>query len=187
MRNLTISLVAILCTSCTLLPVDIPEAPSEQSQAVVFDIDGTLTPEPMAIFTVREGAVNAARFYADKGYKIIYLSARVRPLQSSIPSWLETNNFPAGTIHVPQTLSFGYQHTVFKKGIVNAYRRKGWKLLAAYGDSSTDFDAYSKAGFKKERIFALRRVGKPTCQPGVWAKCLDSWAEHMSDITQMIR
>ena len=106
-------LLLILSTGCTLGPSKIEKAPENPEQAVVFDIDGTLTPRPFAIFTVREGAASAVRLFADKGFKIIYLSARIKPLQAGIPSWLDKHNFPKGNIHVPQTMADAYDHAIF--------------------------------------------------------------------------
>ena len=48
-RNLIFALITMLCSSCALLPVDIPYAPQKQAPAVVFDIDGTLTPRPIEV------------------------------------------------------------------------------------------------------------------------------------------
>ena len=182
MRNLTIPLLAILCTSCGLQPVDVQKAPLETDQAVVFDIDGTLTPKQSAIFTTRDGAADAVRFYADKGYKIIYLSARTRLFQAQIPGWLEENHFPKGSIHVPQTATDSSDHAAFKKNILNNYITNGWQFVAAYGDSSTDFKAYTAVGIKKENIFALQHTGETSCESGIWAECLSSWGEHIDGL-----
>lgn len=186
-RNLIILVIALLNVSCTLLPVEIHQAPVKQGQAVVFDIDGTLTPKPFAIFAVRDGAANAARLFSDKGYKIIYLSARIKLLQAGIPKWLKENGFPEGSIHVPQTVADSIDHATFKKSILNTYKQNGWEIVAAFGDSSTDFDAYAEVGLKKDHVFALQREGRNDCQPGFWVKCFSSWDEHTDEIIQIIQ
>lgn len=91
----------MLCISCVLPPFEIQKAPLKADQAVVFDIDGTLTPSRWAIYTAREDAAKAVDVYADAGYKIIYLSARTQLFQSGIPNWLKKNQFPEGSINVP--------------------------------------------------------------------------------------
>jgi len=187
MRNRSILLVVILCSSCALRTFDIQKAPLKPNQAVVFDIDGTLTPEVSAISTARDDAASAVQLFADNGYKIIYLSARTRLLQSGIPGWLKENNFPQGSIQVPQTSTDSSDHAAFKKRILKEFQENGWNFFAAYGDSSTDFEAYSAVGMDKDHVFALRRAGEDSCQPGVWAKCLTSWADHMDHITQMVQ
>lgn len=185
MRNLTVLLVAMLCASCSLLPFDIQQAPLKPDQAVVFDIDGTLTPTQSAIFTARDDAANALRIFAKNGYKIIYLSARSTLLQAGIPDWLKKNHFPEGSIHVPQTALFSDEAKVaFKRGILDAYRDKKWDFVAAYGDSDTDFEAYHLVLIPKARIFALQRAGETTCEGNFnkWNKCLRSWTDHISEI-----
>lgn len=181
MRSLIILLAVMLYTGCALLPFDIQWAPPKYDEAVVFDIDGTLTPKPSAMNTVRDDAANAVRLYADKGYKIIYLSARIKLFQSRIPDWLKKNHFPVGSIHVPQTKIDSSDHSAFKKNILNRYKEKGWKFVAAFGDSSTDFEAYADVGIKKDQVFALKRVGKTSCQPGIWTMCFSSWTEQIAE------
>jgi len=79
----------MLCSSCELLPADIPDAPQKHAPAVVFDIDGTLTPRPIEVWEARDNATKAVQLFVDKGYKIIYLSARTKLFQANIPSWLK--------------------------------------------------------------------------------------------------
>ncbi len=187
MRNLSILLVVLLCSSCALRTFDIQKAPLKPNQAVVFDIDGTLTPKVSAISIARGDAASAVQLFADSGYKIIYLSARTRLLQSGIPDWLKKNNFPEGSIQVPQSSTDSSDHAAFKKRILKKFHENGWNFFAAYGDSSTDFEAYFDVGIEKDHVFALRRVGEHSCQPGKWAKCLKSWSDHMAEISKMVQ
>lgn len=185
-RNILLLLALTLSNGCVLPPSDIPLAPHQDSPAVVFDIDGTLTPDLLSIHTPRKGSAQAVQHYADNGYAIIYLSARVRWLQSGIPEWLEENGFPNGNVHVPQTFSERNDSVTFKSRILNAYQSKGWQLFSAYGDSSTDFEAYNSADIPSNRVFALKRNDEDACQPGIWAACLPSWPPHLIKIQQML-
>ena len=187
MRNIIILLALTLCSSCKLRTFDIQKAPLKPDQAVVFDIDGTLTPKPSAYSTARDDAARAALLYADNGYKIIYLTARRKIFQFVIPGWLKKNGFPEGSIQVPQTSTDSSDHAAFKKRILKEYQEKGWTIFAAYGDSSTDFEAYSAVGVDRDRVFALRRADEDSCQSGIWAKCLDSWTEHIEHITEIVQ
>lgn len=182
MRNLVSLPIILLCVSCGLLPFEIQKTPLKPDQAVVFDIDGTLTPSPSAIFTARDDAANAVRLYADEGYKIIYLSARIKLFQTGIPNWLKENRFPEGSIHVPETAEDGSDPVAFKKRILEGYKTNGWTFVAAYGDSSRDFEAYAKIGIDKDHVFALQRAGEAKCQEGAWKRCLRSWTEDMDAI-----
>lgn len=184
LHHLLFILVVILCSSCAQLPADIPAAPQQYAKAVVFDIDGTLTPSPLQYRKARSDAAQAVHYFADQGHKIIYLSARIRPLQSSLPAWLKENGFPDGSIYVTQTAEDGWDHAQFKTRILRDIIAHGWKIEYAYGDSSTDFEAYAAVGVPKERVFALQREGDTQCQPGTWQACLNGWAEHIESMAK---
>lgn len=101
MRSSIGMLALIGFSSCAVLPVaQVPTASAVQSKAVVFDIDGTLTPDVMDIFGVRPDAAQVVQAFAANGYKIVYLSARVKAFQGNLPGWLKNNGFPDGAIHV---------------------------------------------------------------------------------------
>ena len=156
------------------------------AECVVFDIDGTLTPKVSAVHTARDGAAAAVQTFADAGYMIIYLSARIRLLQDGIPGWLEQNGFPSGRLHLTESREERKDHAAFKAGVLQDYRAAGWRCIAAYGDSSSDFEAYASAGISPQRIFALKRAGADSCQPGEWAGCYETWEEQMGIILDII-
>ncbi len=125
MRNLFILFGIMLCTSCAQLPPStIPNAPSKQAKAVVFAIDGTLTPKVFGITEARSDAANALYIYAMKGYKIIYLSTRVRWFSADILRWLKQHHFPDGSIHVPQTEKDRNHLYEFKKFILKDFKKR---------------------------------------------------------------
>jgi len=157
-----------------------------QANAVVFDIDGTLTPSVSAVFEVRKDAAEAVRAYAEKGYKVIYLSTRVSWLSADIPDWLRKKGFPEGSVHVAQTREERNQPEVYKAGVLGAYVAHGWSLKYAYGDSSTDLAAYAEVGVPKEHVFVLLRRGESGCQPGLAAACLGGWTEHLEFISASV-
>ncbi len=179
MRNLIILLLAMLCSACAGLPRDeIREGGKGQTQAVVFDIDGTLTPHPLSIFEARTDAAKAVGIFEKKGYKIIYLSARRRWLQAGIPAWLEKNQFPKGNLQLPQATEDRDYPDVFKRRILEDFSKRGWRVMYAYGDSHTDFVAYELA--KIPHFFGLIREGKTSCEPERWQACLEGgWTEHL--------
>jgi hypothetical protein len=187
-RNSMIVVLTTLCSACAQLPYTaIPDAPPAPAMAVVFDIDGTLTPNVAAVFDVREDAAEAVRAYAAKGYKIIYLSTRVSWLSAPVPDWLKDRGFPEGSIHVAQTRSERNQPEVYKTEVLTSYVTRGWSLAYAYGDSSTDLAAYAAVGIPNEHVFALQRRGEPGCQPGVAAACLGGWTEHLEFVHTSVR
>lgn len=187
MRNLLILSAAILSSSCAQLPpVEIGDAPLGHARAVVFDIDGTLTPHNFSVFEAREGAANAVRMFAANGYKIIYLTARPRwAFQAGIPDWLARHRFPAGELHVPQSSADTDAPDVYKTRVLKQFKQHGWQVEYAFGDSTTDFEAYDNAGIPKEHVFALKRLGEARCQGGCYKACWDGWAKHLGDVESM--
>lgn len=188
MRNLIMLLAVMLCGSCAQLPsAEIPNGPPKHAQAVVFDIDGTLTPKPLDVFEARTDAAKAVRIFADNGYKIFYLSARISFLSAGIPGWLREHGFPDGSVHIAQTDEDRSDPANFKTRMLKDFIGHGWNLKFAYGDSSTDFEAYAAAGIPKERVFALLRNGETSCQPGDWKACLNGWTAHLDFIAESVR
>lgn len=181
-RSIVVLSLVVLLSGCALTPDEVQKAPVPQAKAVVFDIDGTLTPDVLSVFKARPFASKSAHLYADKGYEIIYLSARVKILQSNIPGWLKKHDFPDGAVHVTETAEDKNDHAYFKTRILNEYVSNGWKLSYAYGDSSTDFEAYAAAGIPAVRVYALQRKGDEQCQLGIYHACLKSWEEHLDYI-----
>lgn len=186
MTKLIFIILLVLCSSCAQLPVEVPLAPQKNAYAVVFDIDGTLTPTVMKYRDVRSKAAKAAHIYADMGHKIFYVSARVPFLQGGIPDWLAENGFPKGYVYVIETKEYLTSHAKFKKRILEKIKARGWKVEFAYGDSTTDFEAYADVGIPKQRVYALRREGDKKCQPGIWKACLKGWTEHIDSIAKTI-
>lgn len=160
-----------------LSAVVVPQAAAGAPGIVVFDIDGTLTPTVARIFSVRPDAAAAVMSYAERGHRIVYLTARAPALQGTLHAFLSRNRFPPGDLVAPQRWSEHEAPAAFKAGVLAGYRAHGWDIAAAYGDSSSDFVAYARAGIPRERVFALRRVGATRCQPGLWSTCLEGWTQ----------
>lgn len=160
----------------------VPQAATDAPGIVVFDVDGTLTPTVPKIFWARPDAAAVARLYAERGHRIVYLTARSPLLQGTLQKFLTRNAFPKGDLVVVETQAEHKAPADFKTKILARYRTQGWHIDAAYGDSSTDFEAYARAGIPKERVFALKRVGEPFCQPGVWSVCLYGWEIHRQNL-----
>jgi len=185
MRLHLLIFTVLLISSCAQLPpADIPTAPKQHASAVVFDIDGTLTPSPLKFWQPRDDAAKVVQNFADKGVKIFYLTARVTLLQSNIPDWLQEHGFPSGGIYVTQNAQDRNDHAQFKARILRELLAHGWKIEYAYGDSSTDFEAYAAVGIPKPHVFALLRAGDKDCQPGVWQACLNGWSSYLNSLVK---
>lgn len=185
MNRITVFILLVLCSGCASLPNRFPEASPQQHKAVIFDIDGTLTPTPLRFWQARDSAPRALQTFERKGRTIFYISARTLLLQWHIPGWLEDNGFPKGYLFVTQNAQDRSNAAEFKQRILQQLAEHGWQLEFAYGDSASDFAAYGAAGMDQERVFALLRKGDEDCQPGVWRACLPGWQPHFEFIQQL--
>lgn len=187
MRHLLLAIAALSTWSCAQIPpANVPSPTASQGQAVVLDIDGTLTPKNIDVFEPRPGAAAALNALSKKGYKIVYLTTRIPLFQSGLPDWLRQNGFPSGSLHVAQTAEERGNADKFKAQVLAAYAKAGWHLAYAYGDSSTDFTAYAEAKIPKEHVFALKRKDSKACQDGIYQACLQGWTEHLTYIEREV-
>jgi phosphatidate phosphatase PAH1 len=187
MRGLAAIAGVLFLVACARLPpAEVPHAPRSGAEAVVSDIDGTLTPENLAFNEVRPAAAQTITAYSSKGYEVIYLSTRIPGFQADLPAWLRRNGFPDGTIHVAQTREERDNPAHYKSGMLARYAQQGWHLAYAYGDSSTDFQAYAQAGIPREHVFALKRRGQDKCENGVYKQCLDGWGQNLQFVDQQV-
>ncbi|TDG12800.1 hypothetical protein E2F43_14655 [Seongchinamella unica] len=172
--------LAVMTVACSPAPLPtIPAASDSAQRLVVFDVDGTLTPGVFSAVLPREHAAEAVDMLTENGLRVIYLSARFPWFSSRLAHWLSEHGFAEGPVFVAQSIADNRNPSRFKLAILEAFKREGWQFAAAYGDSSTDFAAYSDAGIPRERIFALKRSGEDRCEPGPWAECLDGWGDHI--------
>lgn len=181
-RFLPLLALAALSACAAPAPVPIPTAPAGAHALVVVDVDGTLTPDVRAIRSVRPDAAAVLRLYADKGYQVVYLTARHPWFQSGLDDWLMAQGFPAGPLHLPADRADRKAPDQYKARVLKAYTQAGWTLAYAYGDSSTDFAAYAAAGIPAERVYALRRASESSCLPGAWRQCLDGYGAHKHEV-----
>ena len=187
MRHTALAIATLALSGCALIPTaEVPAISATQRQAVVLDIDGTLTPRVLAVFEPRPNAADAVNAFMKKGYKVVYVTTRVPVFQATLPDWLRQNGFPAGTLHVAHTAEERASPADFKARVLGQYVQVGWLLEYAYGDSTTDFDAYARAGVPRHRVFALKRRNETQCQDGVYELCLDGWTQHLPFIDRQV-
>jgi phosphatidate phosphatase PAH1 len=154
---------------------------------VVFDIDGTLTTDEGSS-SVQPSAAAAVNAYVQKGYDVVYVTARWRLLQeSSTRSWLASNGFPARTLVMSPTILFSDSSKVrFKTSAMTQLEQGTPEIVGAYGDSSSDFTAYANVAVPRDRVFALKRRSAFTCQSGTYAACLTSgYTTHLPFINAL--
>ncbi len=189
-RTTLLSLVFLITalSGCSTIPTAPIHGPSAfRNQMVVFDIDGTLTPHNFHFMEVRPGAARAVSTFERKGYQIIYLSTRLPFYQSGLRSWLQENGFPDAPLHVAQTQADREDPAAYKTAVLEKHAKAGWQLRYAYGDSSTDFQAYASAGIPQSGVFALLRRYNSVCTPGSYRACLRDWNDHLPHIEREVQ
>ncbi|CAB9507900.1 LNS2 (Lipin/Ned1/Smp2) [Seminavis robusta] len=164
----------------------------EGRHAVIFDIDGTLTPDLFQIghWLVRKKSKDAVEAYLDLGYEVVLLTARSQRLQWYTRAVLSMWGFPledlTAMVFAPHALVNEEATREYKRmAIQNMTEVLGLEFQYAYGDSTTDFLAYGDAGIDSSRVFATKRLTRSTCMPGNWTECLVDYTDHLMYIEEL--
>ncbi|WP_137938591.1 HAD family acid phosphatase [Chitinivorax sp. B] len=135
--------------------------------AVLFDIDGTLTINDFEAYADYIGVKTATAFnyavetvnaYKQKGYQIIYLTARPYWVTKDGREWLQikginqwhyhSNPYGDGPIP-PNTQQFKTDYVRYLKETV------GLNIIRAYGNATTDIAAYADGGLPKANTYII--------------------------------
>jgi len=118
---------------------------------VILDVDNTLTnenwlhrdPEPAPYDGDTVRVVNELA----RRYKVVYLSARPKPLHTLTRKWLAKYGFPEGPVLLwyPSTWRW-LRPSKFKQDQLTALRRMGVNVVAGVSNTEEDIEAYEKAG-----------------------------------------
>jgi phosphatidate phosphatase PAH1 len=146
-------------------------------EAVLFDIDGTLTINDFEAYADYAGLKTASayyyapevvRAYQQKGYQIIYLTARPYWVTRDAREWFGRQQLlgwhyrsnPYGDGPIPPNTE---QH---KTDYVRYLRETvGLKIVRAYGNATTDIAAYAKGGIAKADTWIIgEHAGKDGTQ-----------------------
>ncbi|SFS61037.1 LNS2 domain-containing protein [Marininema halotolerans] len=163
------------------------------SKTVVFDIDGTLTTDDCENIKeylnelwdgnykakMYQDADKVARYYADQGYHIVYLTARPYWLTEKSQTWLMEHGFPRGILHTydGDKLLVGDKTTRYKRDFLQDIGSKGMALETAYGNASTDIDAYLSYGLTGNHIYI---IGKNAGSKGTTP--LKNYTDHLNGL-----
>ncbi len=143
------------------------------TKAIVTDIDATLTTSDMEMAvsqlanmfggsyspTAYKCGKEVIRAYADKGYKIIYLTGRGGFLRTLTTRWISDHGFPSGAYSFMEWFmvppSSGPQGEYKADVLRDLVANKGIKLEYGYGNAVHDATAYLRAGISKDRIYII--------------------------------
>jgi hydroxymethylpyrimidine pyrophosphatase-like HAD family hydrolase len=162
-------------------------ATASARQAVIFDIDGTITCTDYETGFVRRKARAAVESYLNLRYQVVLLTARPQSLQWYTRQFLSLWGFPLNNltamVFAPQRLQNDQEKRTYKRTTIqNMTEELGLEFRYAYGDSTSDFWAYQDAGIDSKRVFATRRFDEENCLPGNWSECLDDYVDHLQYI-----
>lgn len=165
-------------------------------KAVVFDVDGTLTTGDGELIeeivaslignahppSMYSGANSVAQAYAKKGYQIIYLTARPGLLARLTRKWLTDRGFPRGVLHYTEGLTLSSSNVRSYKRTYLRYLKNtvGLDIRYAYGNATTDIQAYNDAGIPKSRTYIIgKHAGESGTQP------LNSYTAHLPFVNSL--
>jgi len=157
------------------------------TQAVVTDVDGTLTTDDWQavedVLGLGEGdmypdANTAMASWAKKGYRLLYLTGRPQIINRYTREWLDSQGFPTGPVQLTdsgdQIWPTDEAVRAFKAGRLTQLAGKGVIWRAAYGNALTDIGAYADAHIDKADTYI---VGPNAGVDGTQA--VSSYAAHL--------
>lgn len=136
-------------------------------EAVLFDIDGTLTINDFEAYADYVGVKTATPYYyapqvvnayRQKGYQVIFLTARPYWVTKDGLEWLNiqkvgqwhyhSNPYSSGPIP-PNTQQFKTDYVRYLRNVV------GLNIVRAYGNATTDIAAYAEGGIAKANTYII--------------------------------
>ncbi|MBK6517628.1 MAG: hypothetical protein IPG04_26795 [Polyangiaceae bacterium] len=162
------------------------------TQVIITDIDGTLTLSDEELFQqISDGAYvpvqmgSAAELvsaWADKGYVIIYMTARPHMFRAETRTWLRDQGFPTGPVLTANALVVDETARTYKASWVSRVLDDfQWDVVAAYGNAQSDIDAYEDGGIPKDITFI---VGELAGTSGTVAVENNDYAAHITDFVE---
>lgn len=145
---------------------------------VLFDIDGTLTINDFEAYADYVGVKTATAYsfapqvvnaYRQKGYQVIFLTARPYWVTKDGLEWLKIQNMGQWHYHSnpygdgpipPNTQQFKTDYVRFLRNTV------GLNIVRAYGNATTDIAAYADGGIPKAQTYIIgANAGASGTQP----------------------
>jgi hypothetical protein len=138
------------------------------TRIALTDIDGTLTASDSELFqqmldgshvpVAYAGAVELTRAHAERGHVVLYMTGRPDWLSAKTRTWLGELGFAAGPVRVTdsntQILPTEGSVGAFKQSVIEKLSAD-YEIEFAYGNASTDVDAYLAAGLPADRVWII--------------------------------
>lgn len=158
------------------------------TQAVVFDIDGTLTTDDLEAVEqvvlaqdpeLRAGAVEVVDCWAPRRLPV-YITGRYYGLDLVTREWLTEQGFPCGPLFTTQSIeqwAAGVEDYKLHR-ITDLQDRVGLKVSGAYGNATTDICAYARAGIEPRRTYIIGPHGGEACPGYAATVAVDDYSSH---------
>lgn len=171
------------------------------ARLTVFDIDGTLTTSDLELVKdvitdvfepiLRGTYVPTAHPYARelveererRGGVPIFLTGRPYWLTKGSREWLSGMRIPVGALHTTDSNSEALTRVAaYKTAFLTSLKAQGFVLEAAYGNATTDIEAYAAAGIPKTDTFIIGKHGGESGTRGACAAnpTCATWAEEVT-------
>ncbi len=163
------------------------------TKVIVTDIDGTLTLDdnellkqvmesPTHVPKENQGASEMLNTWAEKGYRIVYLSARPHNLRGISRVWLHGVGAPFGPLRTADTFVYGESARIYKAQFIDRIRTElGWEIVAVYGNADSDILAYEDAGIPKSVTFT---IGELAGENGTVAIGNNDYTQHTTSFVR---
>lgn len=142
----------------------------ENTQGIVTDIDGTLTLDDAELLTEladlsyvprqNVAADTLCQTWDTKGYRIFYLTARPNIFRWQTRAWLREQGYPFGTVETAPEFVFSGTAAAYKTEFVRdqLIGEQLIEVVAAYGNSDSDLEAYQNAAIPNAQIFSINEA-----------------------------
>lgn len=152
---------------------------------VVFDIDGTLTTDDNEFLLqlndesyqpkMMVAGNDVVKAWAQKGYAVVYLTARAHVFRAESRAWLDALGFPPGPLITTNLASDTQDYkALWLNRMIDTF---GWQIVAAYGNAETDIGAYAAAGIPTDVTFI---IGPHAGEGGTVAIANQDYTSHLA-------
>jgi hypothetical protein len=163
---------------------------------VATDIHGTLTVEDyldnIGNQTPRPGAAEMLQAYSKRGYFILYITGAPQTIIAETRSWFAEHGFPLerAILTLPDVASLDATvNRDYKTARLREFVAKGYRVDYAYGDKSSDLQAFQAVGVATDHIFSIGAeagaLGSGAIDPGTPVDAA-GYEEHLSGFVSQL-
>jgi phosphatidate phosphatase PAH1 len=150
--------------------------------AVVFDIDGTVTEEEFDFFNARDHVHEVVDAWQALGYQVVFLTRRPSFMEELTREWMDHEGFGDVALYTAgliPPLTDGDVIDFKRDMLLQIEQDENLNFEYGYGNMATDFTAYAQAGIPSAHVIALADPDGD-CESGAWLACIDGYAGHVS-------